>query len=97
MQYSNGIRTQCHVYQYSSLFPVLFLQSLYVPFNSKNFLFTCRILILSQMPPPSVSPPLYEEVDFEPVPRTVGFYDVLRKEDTQEEDDAPIYDLPPDS
>ena len=43
MQYSNGIRTQCHVYQYSSLFPVLFLQSLYVPFNSKNFSFTCVI------------------------------------------------------
>ena len=41
MQYSNGIRTQCHVYQYSSLYPVLFLQSLYVPFNSKNFSFTC--------------------------------------------------------
>ena len=32
MKYSNGTSTQCHAYQYPSLFPVLFLQSLYVPF-----------------------------------------------------------------
>ena len=37
MKYSNGTSTQCHAYQYPSLFPVLFLQSLYVPFNSRNF------------------------------------------------------------
>ena len=34
MKYSNGTSTQCHAYQYPSLFRVLFLQSL---FNSKNF------------------------------------------------------------
>ena len=32
MKYSNGISTQCYAYHYPSLFPVLFLQSLYVPF-----------------------------------------------------------------
>ena len=32
MKYSNGTSTQCYAYQYPSLFPVLFLQSLYVPF-----------------------------------------------------------------
>ena len=33
MKYSNGTSTQCYVYHYPSLFPVLFLQSLYyVPF-----------------------------------------------------------------
>ena len=32
MKYSNDTSTQCHAYQYPSLFPVLFLQSLYVPF-----------------------------------------------------------------
>ena len=32
MKYSNGTITLCHAYQYPSLFPVLFLQSLYVPF-----------------------------------------------------------------
>ena len=32
MKYSNGTSTQCHAYQYPSLFPVLFLQSLYVRF-----------------------------------------------------------------
>ena len=37
MQYSNGTSTQCYAYHYPSLFPVLFLQSLYAPFNS----FTC--------------------------------------------------------
>ena len=37
MKYSNGTITQCYVYHYPSLFPVLFLQSLYVP----NFSFTC--------------------------------------------------------
>ena len=47
------------------------------------------------MSPNSMSPPLYEEVDYDPAPRTVGFYDVLRKEE-QDDDDA-IYDLPPDS
>ena len=42
MKYSNGTSTQCYAYHYPSLFPVLFLQSLYVPFfNSKNFSFTC--------------------------------------------------------
>ena len=32
MKYSNGTSTQCYAYHYPSLFPVLFLQSLYVPF-----------------------------------------------------------------
>ena len=32
MKYSNGTSTQCYAYRYPSLFPVLFLQSLYVPF-----------------------------------------------------------------
>ena len=41
MKYSNGTSTQYYAYHYPSLFPVLFLQSLYVPFNSKNFSFTC--------------------------------------------------------
>ena len=41
MQYSNGTSTQCYAHHYPSLFPVLFLQSLYVPFNSQNFSFTC--------------------------------------------------------
>ena len=45
MKYSNGTSTQCHAYHYPSLFPVLFLQSLYVPFNSKNFSFTCYISV----------------------------------------------------
>ena len=39
MKYSNGTSTQCHAYQYPSLLPVLFLQSLYVPFLF--FSFTC--------------------------------------------------------
>ena len=39
--HSNGTITQCYAYHYPSLFLVLFLQSLYVPFNSKNFSFTC--------------------------------------------------------
>ena len=39
MKYSNGTSTQCYAYHYLSLFPVLFLQSLYLPF--KNFSFTC--------------------------------------------------------
>ena len=34
MKYSNGTSTQCYAYHYPSLFPVLFLQSLYVPFYS---------------------------------------------------------------
>ena len=38
MKYSNGTSKQCYAYHYPSLFPVLFLQSL---FNSKNFSFTC--------------------------------------------------------
>ena len=38
MRYINGTSTQCYAYHYPSLFPVLFLQSL---FNSKNFSFTC--------------------------------------------------------
>ena len=33
MKYSNGRSTQCHAHQYPSLFPVLFLQLLYVPFH----------------------------------------------------------------
>ena len=33
MKYSNGTSTQCYGYHYPSLFPVLFLQSLYVPFE----------------------------------------------------------------
>ena len=38
MKYSNGTITQCYAYHYPSLFPVLFLQSLYIcPF----FSFTC--------------------------------------------------------
>ena len=32
MKYSNGTSTQCYAYHYPSLFPVLFLRSLYVPF-----------------------------------------------------------------
>ena len=32
MKYSNGTSTVCYAYHYPSLFPVLFLQSLYVPF-----------------------------------------------------------------
>ena len=32
MKYSNGTSTQCYACHYPSLFPVLFLQSLYVPF-----------------------------------------------------------------
>ena len=32
MKYSNGTSTQCYAYHYRSLFPVLFLRSLYVPF-----------------------------------------------------------------
>ena len=32
MKYSNSTSTQCYAYHYPSLFPVLFLQSLYVPF-----------------------------------------------------------------
>ena len=32
MKYSNGTITQCYAYHYPSLFPVLFPQSLYVPF-----------------------------------------------------------------
>ena len=32
MKYSNGTSTQYYAYHYPSLFPVLFLQSLYVPF-----------------------------------------------------------------
>ena len=30
MKYSNGTSTQCYAYHYPSLFPVLFLQSLYI-------------------------------------------------------------------
>ena len=41
IKYCNGTITQCYAYHYPSLFPVFFLQSLYVPFNSKNFSFTC--------------------------------------------------------
>ena len=37
MKYSNGTSTQCYAYHYPSLFPVFFLHSLHVPFNSKNF------------------------------------------------------------
>ena len=33
VKYSNGTSTQFHAYQYPSLFPVLFLQSLYVLFE----------------------------------------------------------------
>ena len=29
----SGVMAQCYVYQNPSLFPILFLQSLYVPFN----------------------------------------------------------------
>ena len=35
--WSNGTSAQCLVHLHPTLFPVLFLQSLYVPFNSKNF------------------------------------------------------------
>ena len=41
MKYSSA---QCYAYQYSSLFPVLFLQSL---FHSKNFLIHCNIVFTS--------------------------------------------------
>ena len=37
MKYSNGTIIQCYAYHYPSLFPVLFLQSLYVPFKFKEF------------------------------------------------------------
>ena len=37
LKYSNGTSTQCYAYHYLSLFPVLFLQSLYVPFSFKEF------------------------------------------------------------
>ena len=37
MKYSNGTSTQCYAYHYPSLFPVPFLQSLYVPFQFKEF------------------------------------------------------------
>ena len=33
IKYSNGTSTQCYANQYPSLFPALFLQSLYVPFE----------------------------------------------------------------
>ena len=47
MKYSNSTSTQSYAYHYPSLFPVLFLQSLYVPFfNSKNFSFTCLLSFL---------------------------------------------------
>ena len=39
MKYSNGTSTQCYAYHYPNLFPVLFLQSLYVPFLIQRF--TC--------------------------------------------------------
>ena len=39
----------------------------------------------------------YEEVDFDPEPRTVAFYDVLRKDTQNGDDDDVIYDLPPNS
>ena len=37
MKYSNGTSSQCYAYHYPSLFPVLFLQSLYVHFLFKEF------------------------------------------------------------
>ena len=33
VKYRNGTSAQCYAYQYPSLFPVLFLQSLYVHFH----------------------------------------------------------------
>ena len=59
MKYSNGISTQRYVYHYLNLFPVLFLQSLYVPFEffihlSPLFFFTCLkklcLLLLLRQP-----------------------------------------------
>ena len=48
MKYSNGRSTQCHAYHYPSLFPVLFLQSLYVLYNFFIYLsplfFTCFLV-----------------------------------------------------
>ena len=35
MKYSNGTSTQCYAYHYPSLFPVLFLQSLYEGLRGK--------------------------------------------------------------
>ena len=45
MKYSNGTSTQCYAYHYPSLFPVLFLQSLYVPLNF-SFIFVQRAGVL---------------------------------------------------
>ena len=39
MKYSNGTSTQCYAYHNPSLFPVLFLQSLYVPFEFFIYLY----------------------------------------------------------
>ena len=44
MKYSKGTSTQCYAYHYLSLFPVLFLQSLYVPFKFKAFFIHLYIL-----------------------------------------------------
>ena len=46
MKYSNGTSTQCHAYQYRSLFPVLFLQSLYVPFYEFFHLLVSTLFLL---------------------------------------------------
>ena len=49
MKYSNGTSTQCYAYHYPSLFPVLFLQSLYVPFfDSKNVSILYKAMYLSK-------------------------------------------------
>ena len=43
MEYSNGTSAQFYAYQYLSLFPVFFLQSLF------NFSFTCLYTFLKKM------------------------------------------------
>ena len=48
MKYSNGTSTQCYAYHYPSLFPVLFLQSLYVPFQFKEFFIHLYIINVVQ-------------------------------------------------
>ena len=51
MKYSNGTSTQCHAYQYPSLFPVLFLQSLRIFFIYLSplffYLFSCLAITRS--------------------------------------------------
>ena len=45
MKYSNDTSIQCYAYQYPSLFPVLFPQSLYVPTCFNCTAAVCRVLL----------------------------------------------------